>query len=428
MQVSIESVGVLGRKVKVEVPAEDVEKEFGERLKRLSQRLKVPGFRPGKVPLKMVEAQHGGRLMEEIAGDLIQSSLREVIIKEGLRPVAGPRIEEHTIERGKALAYTAAIEIFPEIKKLDIADVSIERPVATVGADDIDRTLETIRKQRTIWNPVTRAAQLGDRVKIDFVGFLKEEPMAGGTAKDFLTVLGGGTLIEDLENGLVGTSAGDSKTVNARFPDSYRHQPLAGQTARFEVTIHEVAEPQLPEVNSDFARLLGIADGDLEKMRGEIKANLEREIGQRARRVVRSKVLKALLAANAFEVPTSLVESEIANLRRMEQSTGTRSDDAVVRQRATQRVATALTIGEVVRTRAIKAEPSRIRTKLEELASEYESPEMFIRWHYEEPQRFAQIESLVVEEKAVEELIGQAKVEDKPVSFQELLKLEAEAY
>lgn len=426
MQVSVESVGTLGRKLKVAVPATEVEKEFSERLKKLSQQVKMPGFRPGKVPLKMVEAQYGARLMEEIAGDLIEHSFREAVVREGLRPAAGPRIERKALGRNKELEYTAEFEIFPEIKKLDIAGVSIERPAATVAAEDVERTIETIRKQRTNWSPVERAAVTGDRVKIDFAGTLDSEPLPGGAAKDFYCVLGAGTLIEDLEKGIVGAKGGESRALKATFPADYRHQPLAGKTVDFAVTVHEVAEPVLPEVNAEFAKQLGVEDGNVEQLRAEVKQNLERESAQRTRRIVRARVLKALLDGNQFDVPKSLIDGEVANLRRLEQSSGLRSDDDSLRKRAQPRVAIGLILAEMISKHGIKVDAARVRSKLEELAAEYEQPAAFVQWHYEQPQRMAQIESLVVEERALEELLAQAKIEDKTVTFQELLQLEAQ--
>lgn len=427
MQVSVETVGTLGRKMKVAVPAAEVEKAFNERLQKLSQQVKMPGFRPGKVPLKLVEAQYGARLMEEIAGDLIENSLHEAIVSNGLRLAVGPRIERKALARNQELEYTAEFEVYPDIKKLDVIGVAIERPVATVAAEDVERTLDTIRKQRTAWNPVARAAALGDRVKIDFAGRLNGEPLPGGEAKDFFCVLGAGTLIEDLEKGLVGSTAGEARHLSATFPGDYRHEPLAGKRVEFDVTTHEVAEPALPEIDAEFARQLGVEDGNVGQLRAEIKLNLEREAAQRTRRIVRARTLQALVDGNSFEIPKSLIEGEVGNLRRLQQSSGIKSDDGSLRQRAEKRVALGLILAEVIRQRGIKADAARVRSKLEEMAAEYEQPAAFVQWHYEQPQRMAQIESLVVEDRAVEELLAQANINDKAVTFQELLQLEAQA-
>ncbi|HYN28126.1 MAG TPA: trigger factor, partial [Burkholderiales bacterium] len=358
----------------------------------------------------------------------IEHSLREAIVSEGLRPAAGPRIERQALARNRGLEYTAEFEIYPEIKKLDIAGSTIERPVAAVADEDVERTLETIRKQRTTWNPVEREARLGDRVKIDFAGRLNGEALPGGTAKDFFAVLGSGTLIDDLEKGLVGAKAGETRQVLAKFPADYRHQPLAGQSVEFDVSLHEAAEPVLPEVDAEFAKQLGVQDGNVEQLRAEVKQNLEREAAQRTRRIVRARTLKALLEGNNFDIPKGMIDAEVAGLRRMEQASGTAGQipDAELQERAGQRVTVGLVLAEIIRQRGIKAEPARVRTKLEEMAAEYEQPAAFVQWHYEQPQRMAQIESLVMEDRALEELLGQAKVEERTVTFQELLQLESQ--
>jgi trigger factor len=426
MQVSLESTGTLGRRLTVAVSAERVEEEFSTRLARLSRQVKLPGFRPGKVPLTMVERQYGGRLMEEVAGDLIETSLKEAIHREGLRPAAGPRIRRKELARGRELEYTAEFEIYPEIKKLDIQGVAIERPVATVTAEDVERTLETVRRQRVTWNPVARAAQVNDRLLIDFTGRCEGKPFEGGSANNFPLVLGSGTLVGDLEQGLVGARAGEARALPVRFPADYRHAPLAGKTAEFEVKINEVAEPVLPEVNGDFAKRLGVTDGNVETLRAEVKNNLEREAAVRARAVVRGRVLKALVDANDFEVPQGLVEAEVAKLKRLVQATRAAPslDEAALRARGRTRVMLGLILSEIVRTRGLKPDAGRVRARLEEMASEYESPETFIQWHYQNPERLAEIESRVLEDKIVEELLATARVDERTVSFQELLNLD----
>lgn len=426
MQVSVEAVGTLGRRLKVAVPAEDVEKEFSARLVRLSKQVRMPGFRPGKVPLKMVEAQYGDSLMQEVAGELIQSSLREAIGREGLRPAGSPRVQPQPLARGKQLEYTADIDLFPEIKKLDLAGVKIERPMAAVGDDDVERTLDTIRRQRARWNTVARAARRGDRVLIDFSGKLDGEEFGGGSAKNFPLVLGSGTLIEDLEAGLVGANAGESRRLAVKFPADYRHPKLAGQSVDFEVAVHEVAEAVLPEVNAEFAKQLGIADGDVARLRAETRANLEREAQARSRAVVRARVLQALLDANPFEAPRGLVEDEASHMKRLDEMARRPAEaDEAYRARARTRVTLGLILGEVIRGRGLKVDPARVRARIEEMAAEYEAPEEFVRWYYEKPERLAEIESLVMEERVVEEMLATAEVTEAATGFPELLTLEA---
>lgn len=431
MQVSVETVGTLGRRMKVAVPAEQVEKAFSERLQQFSRRVKMPGFRPGKVPAKMIEAQYGGQLLQEVAGDLIESSLAEAIGREGLRPVGGPKIAPQALARGADLQYIAEFEVLPEIPKLDITGTRIERPAVSVTDADVDRTLEAIRKQRTGWNPVARAAQSGDRVKIDFTGRLGGEPFEGGTAKDFPVVLGGNTLLDDLEKGLIGMSANDASSVPVRFPENYHHAKLAGKTADFDVKVNEVAEPVVPQVDAELAKQLGIEDGSVEKLRAEVKSNLEREAAARVRGILRARVTKALLEANKFDVPQTLVDAEIARLKSQEQTVRGAPDDAgkmideMYRDRARRRVALGLIFGEVVHKRGIRPDAGAVQQRLAELATEYDQPEAFVQWHLSQPERLRDIESMVVEDKLIDEMLSGAEVVDTPTEFQDLLKVEA---
>ena len=424
MQVSVETTSTLGRRLKVAVPADEVEKEFNARLQRLSKQVRVPGFRPGKVPLKMVEAQYGGRLMDELAGELIQNTMYEAIGSQGLRPAGDPRVQRKPFARGEQLEYTVEFEVYPEVQHFDLTGTHIERPVVTVNDEDVGHTLETIRKQRATWKPVEREAQLGDRLTIDFVGRMNGKEFEGGKGNTFPLVLGSGTLIDSLEQGLVGAKSGESRSVSVKFPADYRHAPLAGQTADFDVKVNEVAEAVLPEVNEGFARELGIMDGSVDKLRADIKTNLEREAAARSRAVVRARALKLLLDANPLEIPRGLLDSEIARLKAGEAATGT-GDEASYERRARSRVALGLILGDIIRKRGLTPDPGRVRSRLEEMASDYESPQEFIQWHYAKPERLSEVENLVMEERIVEDLLGSAEVADKPMSFQELLKIDA---
>jgi trigger factor len=424
MHVSVESIGTLGRRLKVAVPADEVEKEFNARLQRLSKQVRLPGFRPGKVPLKMVEAQYGGRLMDEVAGELIQTTMQEAIGSQGLRPAGDPRVQRKTMVRGEQLEYTVEFEVYPEVRRFDLAGTRIERPVVTVSEEDVDRTLETIRKQRSTWSPVEREARLGDRVTIDFTGSLNGKGFEGGQATGFTLVLGSGTFIEGFEQGLVGSRSGEARRVPGSFPPDYRHTSLAGQTADFDVKVNEVAEAILPEFNEAFAKELGVKDGSVEKLRNDVKMNLEREATNRASVVVRTRALKLILDANPIEVPQSLLEDEVKRLKTSDSSSGIGStDEGTYDRRARSRVALGLILGEIIRTRGLAPDPARVRARLEQMAADYESPQEFIQWHYANPERLSEVENLVMEERIVENLLDTAEVIDKPMTFQELLKL-----
>ncbi len=426
MQVSVETVGTLGRRLTVALPAADVEKEFSTRLTRLSKQVKMPGFRPGKVPLKMIEAQYGASLLQEVAGDLIQTSLREAMGREGLRPAGNPRIAPSQLARGQQLEYTAEIDLYPEIKRLDLASVRIERPVASVTPADVEHTLDTIRRQRAAWIAVARGARHGDRMVIDFVGRLNGSEFDGGSVKGFPLTLGTAEFNADFENGLVGASAGDARQLTVKFPADYRHPLLAGQSVDFEVKVHDVTEAALPEVNAEFAKLLGVQDGDVARLRDETRTSLEREAVVRGRAVVRARVLKTLLEANPFETPQGLIADEAERLKQADRiARRPAATDDSYHERARTRVALGLILGEISRAKDLRVDAARVRARIEDMAAEYQSPSEFVQWYYEKPERLAEIESLVLEERIVEEMLAGAEVVETPVGFQELLKLEA---
>jgi len=324
MQVSVENKGNLGRRMTVAVPAEQFEQALVSRFQRLSKQVKVPGFRPGKIPMKVIEARYGGRVLDEVAGELIQNTFREAIGQEGLKPVAGPHIHPKAIERGKELAYTAEFEVYPEIPKVDLAGHAIERPGCSITDEDVERSVENLRKQRPEWHAVEREARLDDRMKIDFEGKVDGESFEGGQATDFAVVLGTGSLIPGFEEGLVGAKAEETLTLDLEFPATYSNQALAGKPAKFEITIREVAEPVLPEVNEDFVRQFGIEDGSVDTLYKGVRANLDREMVQRLRTVLRARVFEALVGANKFEVPETLLKAETEYVRRLHDAMGIR--------------------------------------------------------------------------------------------------------
>lgn len=435
MQVSVESKGNLGRRMTVAVPAEQFEQALVSRFQRLSKQVKVPGFRPGKIPMKVIEARYGGRVLDEVAGELIQNTFREAIGQEGLKPVAGPHIHPKAIERGKELAYTAEFEVYPEIPKVDLAGHAIERPGCSITDEDVERSVENLRKQRPEWHAVEREARLDDRMKIDFEGKVDGESFEGGQATDFAVVLGTGSLIPGFEEGLVGAKAEETLTLDLEFPATYSNQALAGKPAKFEITIREVAEPVLPEVNEDFVRQFGIEDGSVDTLYKGVRANLDREMVQRLRTVLRARVFEALVGANKFEVPETLLKAETEYVRRLHDAmrqqgqtdaeTATAEESVVYEVTARRRLAQNLVIAEVIRIQGIKAEPEKVRTRVVEMAQEYESPEEFVRACYAAPERLAEVEAAIIEEQVVKYLLGTATVTETPLTFQELVQLNA---
>ncbi|MFL6621388.1 MAG: trigger factor [Sulfurifustis sp.] len=427
MQVSVETTSTLGRRLTVVVPADQFEQEFTHRLERLSRQVKMPGFRPGKVPAKVVEARYRGQLLEETAGDLIERTLREAIGTHELRPAGGTRIQHKPLARGQGLEYTAEFEIYPEIKHLDLAGAEIERPAAEIGDADIDHTLESIRRQRITYRAVERAAAQGDRLLVDFTARVDGSEIEGGKAENQPMVLGAGASFRELEEGMVGATVGETRRIVANFPADARNPAVAGKAVEFEVRVREVAEPVLPEVNEEFAKSLGVADGSVEQLRQEIRRSLEREAAERTRTVLRRNVLKKLRELNEFEVPAGLVTNEVERMKRLSQAAGQPldpSDDARYQDRARMRVALGLILAEIVRVRGIKADPARVRARVEQMARDYEAPQKFIEWYYANPERLGEVESTVLEDMVVEQLLGTAQVRDQAVAFPDLIKMD----
>jgi len=433
MQVTVETTGGLGRRMTVAVPADLLEKEFSSRLMNLSRTARFPGFRPGKAPMKMVEAQYGGKVLEEVVGDLIRSTFYEAVAEKGLKPAGGPSIEPKQIDRGKDFEYTASFEVYPEVKCLDLKGRRIERPVVAVTEADIDRTIDKIRHQHVSWQAVDRPAANADRVIIDFQGTVDGQPFNGGSASDFPLVLGNNVLINGFESGLVGAKAGDQRTLDLTFPANYRNTDLAGKSVQFAVTIKQVNEPVLPEINDDFAKTLGVPDGNTESLRREVLGNLERERDDRVRRLVRDRIFKALTEANDFEVPRAMEQEEIQRLIQMTRanlqaqglpSTNIPTDPALYAEQARSRVKLGLIVSEIIRKHDLKASPASVRARIEEMAASYDDPKEFIAWHYAAPGRLAEAEAHVLEAEVVDILLKSADTTDKPMSFQELVQPE----
>lgn len=433
MQISVESTGTLGRRLTVAVPADRVEQAFARRLQRLSRQVKVPGFRPGKTPIKVIEARYGEQVLHEVAGELIETTFREAIGQQGLKPVAGPVIERKSFARGKEFAYTAEFEVFPEIPKPDLSGETVERPTCSITPEDVERSIESLRRQRAVWQPVQRQAKDGDRLVIDFKGTIEGQAFEGGEAGGYQFVLGaGGSMVDGFEAGLAGAKAGEQRTLNLEFSKRHPKPELAGRPVVFEVDVQEVAESRLPEVNEDFVRQLGVDDGKIETLNERVRSNLEREMKQRLRALLRTRVLEALVAANKFELPQSLLKAEMEYVRRLHHAlrgseapaaTETTEESAAYERTARNRLMRGLILAEVIRVNEIKASPERVRARVTELSQEYQSPEEFVRACYANRKRMEEIEAAVMDEQAIEHLLDTADVTEKPITFQELVQL-----
>ena len=432
MQTNFETLSPLERRLTMAVPVDSIDREVEDRLRKLCRTVRMPGFRPGKVPVKIVAQQYGPQVRSEVIGNAVQQAFEEAVREQNLRVAGYPRIEpkEDATEAGK-LAFSATFEIYPEFKLGDLSLAKIERPILTVGDAEVDHTLEILRKQRVQYEQVLRAAQAGDRVTVDFLGKIDGNEFAGGKATDAVLVLGEGRMLPDFETGVTGIVPGESRTFAVSFPADYGAKEVAGKSATFEATVKKVEQPKLPELDAEFARSLGVADGDLAKMRVEVKANVEREVKKRIDGEIKQKVMQALLDSTQIELPKSLVEIEIQRLQQQArtdlESRGVKMDQIplnpeVFEVQAKRRVALGLIIGELVKEHGVAATPAQVRSLVDDFAQTYEQPSEVVKWFYSEAKRLAEFEGLALESNVVKWVLGNVKVEDKAVTFDELME------
>jgi len=430
MQTNQESTNALERRIDLSISMETVEAQVQARLKQLSRTVKMPGFRPGKVPLKMVEQTHGGQARSEAIGAAVEQAFGQKLQEEKLRIAGQPRIEPKESGAEGAMEFTAVFEVYPEITLGDLSERQIERPSLDVTDAEVDKTIEVLRKQRTTYEAAEREAAAEDRVVIDFTGRKDGEVFQGGEATDFPFVVGAGSMLKDFEDAVVGMKAGDTKKFNMTFPEDYHAAELAGKEVEFEITVKEVGAAKLPEIDGDFAKALGVADGDVTKMRAEVKANLEREVSHRLKARVKEQAMDALLDAHPIEVPRALVAREAeqmaANARRDMEQRGMATKDLPISaewfvEQAQRRVKLGLVLAELVKAKDLYAKPEQVRALVEDFAASYEDPKEVIDWYYTQPERMAQAEALVIEDNAVEWVLANAKTEEKSIDFDELM-------
>lgn len=430
MQTNIENLSKLERRLNMAVPAEHIDREVEQRLRKLSRSVRMDGFRPGKVPLKILAQQYGPQVRSEVIGDAVQKAFSEAVREQNLRVAGYPRIERKEGGDEKQLTFSATFEVYPEVKLGDVASAKIERPVHAVDDADVDRTIEILRKQRVAWEVATRASQSGDRVTVDFTGRIDGNEFPGGKGADMTVVVGEGRMLPEFESGLNGVSAGEQKTFAVTFPSDYAGKDVAGKTASFEVNVKKVEAPKPPAIDAEFAKSLGVADGDTAKMREEIKANVEREVKKRVESEVKQKIMQSLIDSTALELPKSLVEIELQRMvqqaRAELESRGVKLDKLPVNpealeQQARRRVTLGLILGELVKAHGLAAKPEQVRALVTEHAQTYEQPFEVVRWVYSEPQRLSEFEGLAIESNVVNWVLERAKVEDKTISFDELM-------
>jgi len=431
MAAEVETLGALERRLSMSLPVDEIERQVDTRLKQLARNVKLPGFRPGKVPLKLVQQQYGPQVRSEVLGDAVQKAFGEAIKGANLKVAGYPRIEKKDAgSELQALEFSATFEIYPEVKVGDLAAASVERPQLTVDEAAIEKTLQILRQQRTEWIAVERAAQDGDRLTVDFDGRIGGERFDGGNASGLSFTLGERRMLPEFESAARGLNSGEAKAFDLKFPDDYAGKAVAGKTAAFSLAVTRVEEPRLPALDAEFAKRLGVADGDLEKMRVDVRANVEREVRKRVDARVKGQALQRLLDATPLELPKALVHAEAQHLVEMAaadlKARGLKLenvplDPQAFEANAKRRVALGLIVGELARTEKLQPKPAEVRALIEAEAQSYESPAEMVKWFYMQPQRLSEMESLALENNVVGWVLSKARVTDKPVSFDELM-------
>ena len=430
MQVSVETTNGLGRKMTIGLPADSIDGAVQERLQSLSKTAKINGFRPGKVPFQVVKKRFGPQVRSEVLGSLINSSFYDAVQQEKLRPAGQPTIEsgEDTPDNAEsAFSFVATFEVYPEFEPAFNDAIKVEKPVTEVLASDVDEMIESLRKQRMDYATVDRASKDGDQMIIDFLGRIDGEEFEGGAAEKAPLVLGSGSMIEGFEEQLLGLSAGDKKTINVTFPESYQAEHLAGKSAEFDITVHEIKESHLPELNEETIKTFGIEDGKLESLKADIRKNMERELISRVDSQIKTQIMDGLLELNPIDVPTALVGEEIQRQReQLMQQMPAESDasflgDELFKDQAERRVRLGLVVGEIVQKQELAPEATAVRSKVEQLAETYEDPQQVIDYYYSNNEMLKNVEALVLEEAVTAKVLEAATVTDKVTTFQELM-------
>lgn len=429
MQVSVESGNGLERRMTVTIDEDRIADAVDKRLKDMTRTVKLNGFRKGKVPLKVVKQHFGAQVRNEVLGEVVQSSFYEAVQQENLQPAGLPAIDTKNSNPGEGLEFTATFEVYPEIKLATLDKASIETTTCEINDSDIDDMIETIRKQNITYQAVERASENGDQVNIDFTGSIDGEEFEGGKAQGHSLVLGQGKMIAGFEDGIVGAKAGDDITIDVTFPENYQAEHLAGKPAQFAIHVNSVEAPVLPEVDAEFAKKLGVDDGDMDKMRQEIRDNMEREMNQRIKTKNKEAVMNALIETNNIDVPEALIDNEAQALAQQMQQQFAAQGAAnqfpitpeMFKEQAERRVTLGLIMSEMVKEHDIKVDDDKVKAMVEEIAQPYEHPDEVVKWYYADKRRLSEVESLAIEDMIVELVMSQAKTTEKSIAFKDLV-------
>ena len=422
MDVSVENTGGLERRMTVTVPAERIDQEVGSRLKSMTRTVRLDGFRPGKVPLRVIEQKYGLQVRLEVINQVVNSTLQEALVQENLRPAGEPSITPKDSLPGEPLEYTATFEVFPELSGSIQYGFKVTKPLVEIGEDDIAGMLDNLRRQRATWNAVERAAQSGDQVTIDFEGNIDGAAFAGNKAEKMPIEIGSGSMIAGFENQLIGVSAGDEKTLEVKFPDNYPSAEVAGKAASFAVKVHTVSEQVLPKLDDDFARAFGVAERGMDGLRQEVTTNMQRELKGLISSKLKQQVFDGLLESNPIEVPRNLIASEVQQLQSQQANQG--ADAAALEANAERRVKLGVIVSEIAKQNQLQIDPDRVRDLVETIAASYEKPEEVVQWYYGNQEMLSGVQSAVIEEQVVDWVVehGDVDVTEQQTTFNALVE------
>jgi len=427
MQVTVESTGTLERRMRVELPAERIEKEVDSRLKSVGKNVKIKGFRPGKVPAKVVRQRYGAQIRQEVLSDLLQQSYSDAVQQENLNPAGGPKIETESEGDGKDFAYVATFEVMPEIELKGLDKIKVEKAEVEIADSDLDDMIDNLRKQKATWTEVERASAKGDRVVVDFEGKLKGELIEGGQGKEVPVILGQGQMLPDFEKGLTGIKAGDDKTFKVKFPKDYHAEDLQGQKVDFSIHTHRVEEETLPPVDDALAEMFSVKEGGLEQFRKDVTDNMRHEADQKVKAKVREQLMEGLLAANPLEIPQALKHQEMHSMQHEAmQRLGIEDHDKAppienFAESAEKRVRLGLLVRQLITDENIRIDEERVRQHVEEICAGYENADEMVNMYMNTPQVRQQVEPVVLEQMAFDRLLEHGKVKTRKVSFKDFM-------
>jgi trigger factor len=434
MQVSVETTQGLERRLTITVPADKVDTEIKNRLRDLAKTQRIDGFRPGKVPVSVIRKRYGQAVRQEVSSELMQRNYIDALVGEKINPAGSPQIEQKTNEEGKDLQFTATIEVYPEVELKDLSELAIDKPQVGVEDEDLDNMLETLRKQHATWEDVKRKSKIADKITMDFVGTINGEAFEGGKAEAFELELGKGQMIPGFEDGIIGAKKGEELTIDVTFPEDYHAEDLKGKPAQFAITVINVEQQELPEIDDEFSKLFGVEEGGVEALKTEVRKNMERELGQAVKSKVKEQVIKGLLAMHELDLPRAMIDQEIEGLRQqaMQRFAGQGNAEnmpelpaELFEEQAKDRVKIGLLLGEVIKFNEMKVDDERVTALIENMASAYENPAEVVQYYMSNNELLQQMRNVALEEQAIEMLVGKAAVTDKPTKFDELMNPKA---